>query len=161
VRTADRLPLASNSWHPGELPAEWEQWPSTVQGTFLLQREPGQWHLIFKGVATYNGYGDPIDTSRAEQIARAFQPPLTFAQVHTAGFYDDAGFCPDCNAPYCYQHWHVCPSLATAAAPAATVRAWTRIGNSRRGSAATLKYSSDGASYAVMGTVMHDREEGE
>ena len=23
------------------------------------------------------------------------------------GFYDDAGFCQDCNAPYCYRHWHV------------------------------------------------------
>ena len=22
-------------------------------------------------------------------------------------FHDDAGFCPDCDAPYCYQHWHV------------------------------------------------------
>ena len=30
-----------------------------------------------------------------------------FAQVRTAGFYDDAGFCQDCDAPYCYQHWHV------------------------------------------------------
>jgi hypothetical protein len=95
---------------PGELPAEWEQWPSTVQGTFLLDREPGQWYLIFKGVATYNGYGNLIDASRAERIARAFRPPLTFAQVHTAGFYDDAGFCPDCDAPYCYQHWRVSES---------------------------------------------------
>ena len=23
------------------------------------------------------------------------------------GFYDDAGFCQDCDAPYCYHHWHV------------------------------------------------------
>ena len=62
---------------------------------------------MVKGVATYNGYGDPIDASRAGQIAWAFRPPLCFAQVHTAGFYDDAGFCPDCDAPYCYKHWHV------------------------------------------------------
>jgi hypothetical protein len=92
---------------PGELASEWEQWPSTVQGTFLLQREPGQWYLIFKGVAAYNGYGDPIDACRAERIAKAFRSPLSFAQVHTAEFYDDAGFCQDCDAPYCYQHWHV------------------------------------------------------
>jgi hypothetical protein len=33
-------------------------------------------------------------------------------QVRTAGFYDDAGFCPDCDAPYCYcyRHWHVSES---------------------------------------------------
>ena len=60
---------------PAELPATWEQWPSTVQGSFLLQRKPGRWYLIFKGVATYNGYRDPIDASRAERIARAFRPP--------------------------------------------------------------------------------------
>jgi hypothetical protein len=31
----------------------------------------------------------------------------TPAQVHTAGFYDDAGFCRDCGVPYCYRHWQV------------------------------------------------------
>jgi hypothetical protein len=92
---------------PGELPAEWGQWSSTAQGTFLLQREPGQCYLLFRGVAAYNGYGDPIDANRAERIARAFQLPPTFAQVHAAGFYDDAGFCQDCDALYCYQHWRV------------------------------------------------------
>jgi hypothetical protein len=95
---------------PGQLPAEWEQWPSTVKNSIVRQRETGQWYLLFKGVATYNGYGDPIDASRAGQIAQAFRPPLCFAQVHTAGFYDDAGFCQDCDAPYCYRHWHVTES---------------------------------------------------
>ena len=37
-------------------------------------------------------------------------PDIRFAQVRTAGFYDDAGFCQDCDAPYCYQHWHVSES---------------------------------------------------
>ena len=92
---------------PGHLPAQWEQWPSTVQASILRQREPGQWYLLVRGVATYNGYGDPIDAARAGRIAQAFRPPLRFAQVHLAGFYDDAGFCQDCDAPYCYQHWHV------------------------------------------------------
>jgi len=44
------------------------------------------------------------------RIAWAFRPLLRFAQVHTAGFYDDAGFCQDCDAPYCYQHWRVSES---------------------------------------------------
>ncbi len=96
---------------PGGLPAEWEQWDSQRQGFFLLHREPERWQLIFKGVATENGYmGDPIDASRAERIAEAFRPPLSFAQVHTAGLHDDAGFCQDCDAPYCYRHWHVSES---------------------------------------------------
>ena len=84
---------------PGHLPAEWKQWPRTVQASIQRQRQPGQRYLLFKGVAAYNGYGDPIDASRAGQIAQAFRPPLRFAQVHTAGFYDDAGFCQDCDAP--------------------------------------------------------------
>jgi len=92
---------------PGQLPAEWEQWPSTMQGNILRRREPGQWYLLVKGITTDSGYGDPIDASRAGQIAQAFRPPLRFAQVHTAGFYDDAGFCQGCDSPYCYQHWHV------------------------------------------------------
>jgi len=92
---------------PGQVPAEWEQWPSTVQGNIVRQREPEQWYLLFKGIAACNGYGDPIGAGRAGRIAWAFRPPLRFAQVHTAGFYDDAGFCQDCDAPYCYQHWHV------------------------------------------------------
>ena len=92
---------------PGQAPAEWDQWPGTVQASIMQRRQPGQWYLLFKGVATYNGYGDPIDASRAGRIAQAFRPPLCFAQVHTAGFYDDAGFCRYCDAPYCYQHWHV------------------------------------------------------
>lgn len=52
---------------PGQMPAEWDQWPGTVQASIVRQRQPGQWYLLFKGTATYNGYGDPIDTSRAGQ----------------------------------------------------------------------------------------------
>jgi hypothetical protein len=92
---------------PGQLPTEREQWPSTVQDTILRRREPGQWYLLVKGIATASGYGDPIDASRTGQIAYAFRFPLRFAQVHTAGFYHDAGFCQDCEVPYCHEHWHV------------------------------------------------------
>lgn len=92
---------------PGQLPAQWNQWPSTAQASISRQREPGQWYLLVTGPAAGNGYGDPIDISRAGQIAWAFRSPLRFAQVHEAGFYDDAGFCPACDAPYCYRHWHV------------------------------------------------------
>ena len=59
---------------PGQLPAEWKQWPSTVQGNILRRREPGEWYLLVKGIATCNGYGDPIDASRAGRIAQAFRP---------------------------------------------------------------------------------------
>jgi hypothetical protein len=60
---------------PGELPIDWERWPSTVRGTFLLDREPGQWYLIFMGVATENGYGNTVDASRARGSLRRFSLP--------------------------------------------------------------------------------------
>jgi hypothetical protein len=96
---------------PGQLPAEWDNWPSQRQDLFRQYREPERWRLIFKGVAAENGYlGDPIDADEAGRITQAFRPPYRFAQVHSAGFYDDAGFCEDCDAPYCYRHWHVSES---------------------------------------------------
>jgi hypothetical protein len=92
---------------PGQLPAEWDQWPSAMQASVTRDRPPGQWHLLVTGPAAGNGYGDFVDADRAGQIASAFQHPLRYAQVHQAGFYDDAGFCPGYDAPYCYRHWHV------------------------------------------------------
>jgi len=108
---------------PGQPPAEWEQWPSTVQDSIVRQRQPGEWYLLFKGVAAYSGYGDPIDASRAGRIAQAFRPPLCFAQFFTAGFYDDAGFCQDCDAPTATSTG-TCPSLGTVTAP----RPWQELG---------------------------------
>ena len=60
-----------------------------------------------QGRLYHNGHGDPVDASRASQIAVAFRPPMCFAQVHTSGFHDEAGSCEVCDAPYCYQHWLV------------------------------------------------------
>jgi hypothetical protein len=34
---------------PGQLPAEWEQWPSTVQASIVRRHQSGQWYLLFKG----------------------------------------------------------------------------------------------------------------
>jgi len=48
-------------------------------------------------------------------------------RVHIAGFYDHAGFCPDCDAPCCYHYRHVSQS-GTATVPAVTATAWTRSG---------------------------------
>ncbi len=92
---------------PGQLPAQWEQWPGTVRDSVRRRRRPGQWYLILDGVAAGNGYGNPVQAGEAGRIARAFRPPLCYDQVATAGFYDDAGFCQDSDAPYCYRHWHV------------------------------------------------------
>ena len=92
---------------PSQLPAGWDQWPTATHGSFLRRPGPGQWYLLRQNIATGNSYGGPIDASLAGRIAWAFRPPLRFAQVRTARFHDDAGFCPDCEVPYCHRHWHL------------------------------------------------------
>jgi hypothetical protein len=52
------------------------------------------------------------------------------AWVHTAGFFDDAGFCPGCDAPAAISTG-MCPSPDTAAVPAVTAEAWTRTRSHR------------------------------
>jgi hypothetical protein len=113
---------------PGHLPAGWEQWARTVQDSIERQRQPGQWYLLFQGVASCNGYGDPIDARRAGRITQAFRPPLHFGQVHTAGFYDDAGYSARAATPRIATGTGMCPRAVTVTALAATARVWIRIG---------------------------------
>ena len=92
---------------PGQLPAGWDQWPTVMHVSVLRRPGPGQWHLLRQDIATGNSYGGPIDASLAGRIAWALRPPLRFAQVRAARHHDHAGFCPDCEVPYCHQHWHL------------------------------------------------------
>ena len=63
---------------------------------------------MFAGITGGNGWvGDPVSADRAQVIIEAFRRPLRFQQVHTAGLYDDAGFCEHCDAAYCHRHWHL------------------------------------------------------
>src|SRR5690349_209703 len=100
---------------------------STVQVSILRQREPGQWYLLVKGVATYNCYGDPIDACRAGRIAWAFRPPSASPRPTRRGSTTMQGFCHYCDAPFA-TGTGTCPSPDTATALAATARAWTRTG---------------------------------
>ena len=115
---------------PGQLPAKWEQWPSTVQASISRQREPGQWYLLFQGVAAYNGYGDPIDASQAGRIVQRSRLPCASPRSTRPGsttMQDSARTAtrPTATATGTY------PRAATATAPAATARAWTRTGKAK------------------------------
>ena len=52
-------------------------------------------------------HGDDCSTEEAAPYLAAFSQPLTFEKVHGAELYDDAGFCEECDKPYCYDHWKV------------------------------------------------------
>jgi hypothetical protein len=90
---------------PGELPADWEQWKNDQKDSFRRYRDPARWWLLFEGVAAGNGGGDPVTTEEADRLAAAFGLPYSYARVHSAGLYDDAGFCGSCGLPYCSGHW--------------------------------------------------------
>ena len=127
---------------PGEFPADWEQWPGTVRGTFLPHREPGQWYLIFKGIATCNGYGNTIETSRAERIARAFQPPCPSPRSTPPGSTTTRASAQTAMLPTATSTG-TCPSPVMATAPADTARASTHTGSFAPSIATASKYSSN------------------
>jgi hypothetical protein len=96
---------------PGQPPAQWNEWSQQHRETYERYRDPAQWYLLVRGVVAHNGWvGSPIDAGRAQDIAAAFRSPYSYAQVHTAGFYDDAGFCEQCAAAFCSRHWNVSAS---------------------------------------------------
>ena len=92
---------------PGGLPADRGQPQENRNHGHLHLRGRDHWLLLYSGPAAGNGSGDVISADRAAVIAQAFREPYTYARVHTAGFYDDAGFCERCKVPYCSRHWRV------------------------------------------------------
>ena len=92
---------------PGQLPAGWDQWDERARESFRRYRDPARWWLLVESIAGSNGGGDPVSEERAARIGDAFAVPHSYARVCGAEFYDDSGFCGDCDAPYCYRHWHV------------------------------------------------------
>ena len=61
----------------------------------------------YKGICAGNGSGDLISEARAGAIRTAFTAPYTAERIQLADLYDDGGFCSECTAFYCYDHWHV------------------------------------------------------
>lgn len=92
---------------PGELPADWDQWEAVQRESFRRYRGPGQWWLLYEGVAAGNGGGNRITAHEADRIAEAFGMPYRYDRVHAAALYDDAGFCGSCGVAYCYRHWQM------------------------------------------------------
>ncbi|MFE0529856.1 hypothetical protein ACFW0V_19890 [Micromonospora parva] len=95
---------------PNSQPTDWQRWspPQRDAYTAARQRHSGQqWWLLFSGIVAGDGSGRPVDPAEAQRIADAFTRPYRYTAVTSAGFYDDAGFCGHCDAPYCYHHWNV------------------------------------------------------
>ncbi|MGW3890507.1 hypothetical protein ACWD69_17615 [Micromonospora chokoriensis] len=95
---------------PASRPVDWQRWSPAQRDAYTAARQHHdgqQWWLVFSGIVAGNGSGRPVDLAEAQRIADAFTQPYRYAAVTSAGFYDDAGFCGQCDAPYCYHHWNV------------------------------------------------------
>ncbi|WP_433534447.1 hypothetical protein ACQPZK_19940 [Micromonospora sp. CA-249363] len=95
---------------PAAQPESWQRWRPSQRDAFTAARQPHggeQWWLLYAGIVAGNGSGRPVDPAEAHRIADAFIKPYRYAAVTTAGFYDDAGFCERCDAPFCFHHWNV------------------------------------------------------
>jgi hypothetical protein len=92
---------------PADRPTGWEQWSLSRQTAFTDNRPAGSWWMLFNGVVAGNGSGDQCAPVKAERLIAILSQPLTYDAVHSAGFYDDLGFCRDCDVAYCANHWRV------------------------------------------------------
>lgn len=74
----------------------------------VLSEYSDGWRLVFQGVnGPGNGSGDPVSEEKAQAIRNALTPPYKTETIKAAGFYDDFGFCTECEAFYCGTHWNV------------------------------------------------------
>ncbi|MET8468406.1 hypothetical protein ABZY90_05145 [Streptomyces sp. NPDC006422] len=96
-----RLELA----RPGAHPPSWYGWGARDRGAYERVRDSRLWWLIVHSDGHDNGRGENVTEVEARRWRSAFAYPRTYARVHTAGLKGDAGFCAQCDVPYCARHW--------------------------------------------------------
>ncbi|MFI5660895.1 hypothetical protein [Streptomyces sp. NPDC051684] len=96
---------------PGVVPVSWQSWGLERRASYEHVRTPDSWWLIVESDAYENGIGESLDAADVDRFRVAFRYPRTYAQVHAAGLKGDAGFCSDCDVPYCAHHWRGIDSL--------------------------------------------------
>ncbi|MEU6126294.1 hypothetical protein [Streptomyces sp. NPDC047123] len=90
---------------PGSDPVSMARRDAHSRSAYAASRDPLLWWFIVESEAHTNRVGENVSADDAERYRRAFRYPRTFARVHTAGLKGDAGFCAECDVPYCTQHW--------------------------------------------------------
>ncbi|MFJ8953129.1 hypothetical protein ACIRO1_23725 [Streptomyces sp. NPDC102381] len=95
---------------PGVHPASWYGWAAGERGAYQRVRDSRLWWLIVDSGGYVNGVGENLGEVEALRYWAAFGYPRTYARVHSAGLKGDAGFCPQCDVPYCARHWRAAVS---------------------------------------------------
>ena len=79
-----------------------------VASTFQLFNEFDKWRLVYEGSCCGNGSGgDEIAYENVRAIINGLTQPYTTQGIRSVGFYDDGGFCLECEQFYCSKHWHI------------------------------------------------------
>lgn len=96
---------------PGRYPESWESWSATARENLLRYRPRGKWWWIYSGPGGGNGLGDAVSPESGRRFAEAFGEPVSYHKVATLGLHDVAGFCRQCEKPYCLFHWNMSAGL--------------------------------------------------
>ncbi len=96
---------------PNELPEEFASWDIKRQDDYRKYRDMAHFYLTYSGPGGGNGsIGDSVEPTKAEIIVKAFSGAPNNESIRAADFYDNAGFCLECSAFYCWNHWNVSDS---------------------------------------------------
>ncbi|MEU6821085.1 hypothetical protein ABZ921_10675 [Streptomyces atriruber] len=90
---------------PGTQPVSMPRWDARYRASYAAARNHSLWWFTVESEAYTNGAGENISADDADRYRGAFRYPRTFARIHTAGLKGDAGFCAECDVPYCTRHW--------------------------------------------------------
>ena len=112
---------------PGQEPAGCDQWPGTMQGSFLRRPEPGQWYLLIKGTGratVTDAPSMPVAPDRSPGRSGIPCASPRSAPPGSTTMQDSAQIAKSRTAT----STSACPTLDTATGPTGTARAWTRTG---------------------------------
>lgn len=76
--------------------------------TVAVRGFSGRWRVLVDGLfGTSGARGRNITAEKALKAKLGLSAPHSRAKVESAGFYDNAGFCLECEKFYCGRHWNI------------------------------------------------------
>jgi hypothetical protein len=90
---------------PNVYPRKFANFVSLEKEIYLKHRNFAAAYMTYFGPGNYSGIvGTQMTAERVQQMIDAFTEPVTASKIK-GFFYDDAGFCLECEAFYCERCW--------------------------------------------------------
>ena len=92
---------------PFNLPSVWNIYTPENRVLYSTCWDSGLYRGIYKGTAAGSGdFGYEIEEKIAKNAIKAFSTkPYRYELIKKAGFFDDGGYCGECEKFYCYTCW--------------------------------------------------------